>query len=39
MKTIIRYALEAFIFISAFLLLFLNYAAQREPSNFIYYNF
>jgi hypothetical protein len=39
MKKIPQYGLEAGLFIGIFLLLFLSYAAQREPTNFIYYNF
>lgn len=39
MKNAMRYALEAILFIGIFLVLFLSYAAQREPTNFIYYNF
>lgn len=39
MKTIIRYVVEAGLFLGIFLLLFFSYAAQREPTNFIYYNF
>lgn len=39
MKNLPRYFAEAIMFICLFLILFLNYAAQREPTNFIYYNF
>lgn len=39
MKNLPRYIWEAVTFVAVFLTLFLNYAAQREPTNFIYYNF
>ena len=39
MKRVQRYFCEFMIFFGIYLLLFLNYAAQREPTNFIYYNF